>query len=252
VPPVRLPHQRDIILGPLVNSPVEKGTKKMHTVAIAHELAKEPTLADTRIKIEEAVDNVIAALPKPDELSDEERRGIIARYASVLEGNFIYWMTAAYLSVRSEDARPIIVDNLLEEVRDSHPVMLRRFTIAADALPTREDTLVVNYELNNVRLFLGKLRGVQALVTMAFFEGFIQKFMAYLADLAIARGSSDLEYTDVHGVCDIAHTEGLIQALSTEMELSPLAAGENLMEGVGLLQSLLHRVIYGNNSVAMA
>ena len=71
------------------------------------------------------------SLPRVDQLSSEQRRGMIARYTAVLEGNFIYWMTAAYLSVKSEAARPIIIENLMEEVRDSHPAMLRRFAIAA-------------------------------------------------------------------------------------------------------------------------
>ena len=99
----------------------------------------------------------MGSLPKPEQLSSEERRGMIARYTSVLEGNFIYWMTAAYLSVQSEEARPIIIDNLLEEVRDSHPAMLRRFAIAAGAMPTKEDALAINDELTNARLFFGKL-----------------------------------------------------------------------------------------------
>ena len=45
--------------------------------------------------------------------------------------------------------------------------------------------------------------GVQNLLTMAFFESFIQQFMAYLADLAEAQGSVERVYTDVHGVCDV-------------------------------------------------
>src|ERR1700733_9762045 len=219
----------------------------MHTLAVAPEIS-ESTLAATKTRLDQTIDHIIVSLPRPDQLSSEQRRGMIARYTSVLEGNFIYWMTAAYLSVQSEEARPIIIDNLLEEVRDSHPAMLRKFAIAADAVPTKEDTLAVHEELTSARLFFGKLSGVQTLVAMAFFEGFIQKFMAYLADLAIAQGSSELEYTDVHGVCDIAHTEGLIQALSTEMVLSPLGPDANMFEGVELLEALLNRVVYGKNS----
>jgi hypothetical protein len=224
----------------------------MHTLAVAPEVSNESSLAATKLRIDQAIDNVMASLPKPDQLSNEERRGMIARYTSVLEGNFIYWMTAAYLSVQSEEARPIIIDNLLEEVRDSHPAMLRRFAMAADAMPTKEDTLAVHEELTKARLFFGKLSGVQTLVAMAFFEGFIQKFMGYLADLAIAQGSTELEYTDVHGVCDIAHTEGLIQALSTEMALSPLAHDAKMFEGVELLEGLMDRVMYGKNTTVPA
>ncbi len=223
----------------------------MHTLAVAPEIS-ESTLAATKTRLDQTIDHIIVSLPRPDQLSSEQRRGMIARYTSVLEGNFIYWMTAAYLSVQSEEARPIIIDNLLEEVRDSHPAMLRKFAIAADAVPTKEDTLAVHEELTRARLFFGKLSGVQTLVAMAFFEGFIQKFMAYLADLAIAQGSSELEYTDVHGVCDIAHTEGLIQALSSEMTLSPLGPDANMFEGVELLEALLNRVVYGKNSAVAA
>ena len=222
----------------------------MHTLAVAPEISE--STAATKTRLDQTIDHIIVSLPRPDQLSSEQRREMIARYTSVLEGNFIYWMTAAYLSVQSEEARPIIIDNLLEEVRDSHPAMLRRFAIAADAVPTKADTLAVHEELTKARLFFGKLSGVQTLVAMAFFEGFIQKFMAYLADLAIAQGSSELEYTDVHGVCDIAHTEGLVQALSTEMTLSPLSPDANMFEGVELLEALLNRVVYGKNSALAA
>ena len=140
---------------------------------------------------------------------------IVARYTAVLEGNFIYWMTAAYLSAKSEEARLIMLDNLREEIGDCHPHMLRKFTIAAHAFPTDADALDVHRDLTNVRLFLGRLSGVQNIVTMAFFEGFIQQFMGYLADLAVAQGSEELVYTDVHGVCDVA---ALTRAFSRSLD----------------------------------
>ena len=190
------------------------------------------------------IEEVMAQLPDPPRLTAEQRRGIIARYSAVLEGNFIYWMTATYLAVRSEKARPILIENLHEEIRDSHPVMLRKFAIAAHAFPKDSDALAVDAELNRVRLFLGKLQGVQSLLTMAFFEGFIQKFMAYLAELAVAQGSKELEYTDVHGVCDIAHTDGLFRAVALEMAHYPVAPETDLFEGVDLLRTLIHSIIY--------
>jgi hypothetical protein len=215
----------------------------MNTFAFAPELTTESVLAATKIRVDQTIDEVMNSLPRVDQLSSEQRRGIIARYTAVLEGNFIYWMTAAYLAVKSEAAHPIIIDNLTEEVRDSHPAMLRRFAVAAHAYPTDSDALAVDHELTQMRLFFGRLSGVQILVTMAFFEGFIQRYMSYLADLAVAQGSSELEYTDVHGVCDIAHTEGLIQALSMEMALDPLSPDADIFEGVRLLESLVNRVV---------
>src|SRR2546423_15528817 len=93
------------------------------------------TLSIRETSIQERINRIIgyilACLPDPKQLSEDQRRGIIARYTAVLEGNFIYWMTATYLSARSKEARPILLENLLEEVRDSHPAMLRRFALAA-------------------------------------------------------------------------------------------------------------------------
>jgi hypothetical protein len=201
---------------------------------------------ETSIKqqINNMINDLMASLPDTKHLTSGERRGIIARYTAVLEGNFIYWMTATLLAVQSEDARPILLDNLHEEVRDSHPAMMRRFAIAAHAFPTDEDALAVHDDLTKVRLFLGRLSGVQSVLTMAFFEGFIQRFMAYLANLAKAQGSVDMEYTDVHGVCDIAHTDGLFRALSVEMAVNPLEPKMDMFEGVYLLRTLIENIVF--------
>jgi hypothetical protein len=190
-----------------------------------------------------AIEDLLAQLPNPKRLSADQRRGIIARYTAVLEGNFIYWMTGAYLSVGSEQARMIIADNLLEEVRDSHPRMLREFALAAQAVPTDTDARAIHRDLTNVRLFIGRLPGVRIVIMMAFFEGFIQRFMSYLAELAEAQGSTEMEYTDVHGVCDVAHTEGLFNALAEEMTLNPPEPSTDLFEGVDLLSALIQSIV---------
>src|SRR5450755_2315718 len=140
------------------------------------ETLNDSELASIQEHVERAIDRLLTSFPCPAQLSGEQRRGIVARYSAVLEGNFIYWMTGAYLAVRSEKARSIIMDNLHEEVRDSHPRMLRCFTVAAHAMPTDHDVMAVHEDLTNVRLFVGRLSGTRILVMMAFFELFIQKF----------------------------------------------------------------------------
>jgi hypothetical protein len=194
--------------------------------------------------IEQEINNLMAWLPNPAKLSTDEGRGIIARYAAVLEGNFIYWMSATYLAVRSGEAKAIIEGNLLEEVKDNHPGMLRRFTLAAQAAPTEVDRSLVDRDLQNVREFVGKLSALEILLMMAFFEGFIAKFMAYLADLAAERGSSEMVYTDVHGVCDISHTQGLFSAYEAELAITKNALPvEELLGGVNLLRTLIATII---------
>jgi crotonobetainyl-CoA:carnitine CoA-transferase CaiB-like acyl-CoA transferase len=84
---------------------------------------------------------------------------------------------------------------------------------------------------------------------MAFFEGFIQRFMAFLAELARRQGSAEQEYTDVHGVCDVAHTQELFHALAAEMALNPLEPATNLFEGVELLCALIRTIVDGGSDL---
>jgi hypothetical protein len=203
----------------------------------------ESPVTSLKDKTAAIIDELIDSLPDPTQLSREERRGINARYTSVLEGNFIYWMTAAVIAAKAEESRPILLENLYEEVHDCHPQMLRKFAVAANAFPTDKDFLAVHDDLTKVRLFLGKLSPVESVLTMGFFEGFIQRFMSYLADLAAEQGSTEMEYTDVHGVCDIEHTAGLFKVLAAEMALTPPEPGADLFEGVTLLRTLIEQVI---------
>src|SRR5436190_15350517 len=217
----------------------------MTSAVAAVAASSDPKTAPIQARIDREIEDLLASLPNPEELPAAGRRGIIARYSAVLEGNFIYWMTGAYIAASSDAARTKIMDNLREEVRDSHPGMLRRFAIAADAVPDADDAEAVYQNLTNVRLFIGRLSPVPIVVTMAFFEGFIQRFMPYLADLASRQGSSEMEYTDVHGVCDVTHTQELFNALESEMALSrPVPDGE-MFEGVELLRTLIRNIVSG-------
>jgi hypothetical protein len=215
----------------------------MNTATITIQNPNQTLGASIQDDVGDAIEDLLAQLPNPKQLSADQRRGIIARYTAVLEGNFIYWMTGAYLATGAAEARSIILDNLLEEVRDSHPRMLRKFAIAAHAVPTDSDAAAIHRDLTKVRLFVGRLSGVRIVVMMAFFEGFIQRFMSYLAELAEGQGSAELEYTDVHGVCDVAHTDGLFRALGSEMALQAPEPATDLFEGVDLLSALIKNII---------
>jgi hypothetical protein len=202
-----------------------------------------PTVVSLQSHVESRVHDLLTSLPDPEHLSADERRGIIARYSAVLEGNFIYWMTGAYLSVKSDESRQILLHNLYEEVRDCHPGMLRKFAVAAHAFPSDSDAMAISQDLMKVRLFVGRLSSVPAVLMMAFFECFIQGFMAFLAELAELQGSVEQEYAVVHGVCDIVHTQELFQALQAEIKLDPPKSSACLFEGVDLLKNVIQIII---------
>jgi hypothetical protein len=218
----------------------------MTAAAVGVMTSSGSAIAPIQAHIDREIEELLATLPDPEHLTAGQRRGILARYTAVLEGNFIYWMTGAYIAAGSDEARAKIIDNLREEVRDCHPGMMRRFAIAADAVPTEGDAAAVYRDLTNVRTFIGRLEAVPNVVAMAFFEGFIQRFMPYLADLARRQGSSEMEYTDVHGVCDIPHTQELFNALEAELRLTPAVPPEKLYEGVGLLRTLMQNIVVNN------
>src|SRR2546426_5546849 len=196
--------------------------------------------------IDRAVHDLLASCPDPERLTADERREFTSSASAVLEGTSIYWMTGAYLAFASAEAHAIIQDNLREEVRDNHPGMLRRFAIAAHAVPTDLDSFAVYRHLENVRRFVGQLSAIKIVVMMAFFEGFITRFMPYLADLGVGRGSAERQYRDVHGIVDVVHTEGLFRALEAEMLLRPDVAEPTaaLFTGVEILQTLIQNVIH--------
>jgi hypothetical protein len=56
-----------------------------------------------------------------------------------------------------------------------------------------------------------------------------------------------MEYTDVHGVCDVTHTQELFRALEAEMELAPALPEKDLFEGVELLRTLLQSIVVNTN-----
>ena len=222
------------------------------TTSVETQATTECIPPGTRERIDQTIHNLLASLPDQEELSPVDRRGIIARYTAVLEGNFVYWMTSAYLSVKSPEAHQIVDDNLREEVRDNHPGMLRKFAMAAHAVPTDTDIMAVHGPVHEVRKFVGGLRSESILPMMAFFEGFIQRFMPYLANLAIKQGSSELEYTDVHGVVDIGHTEELYRALNAEVLLAQSGPDQTkLLEGVEILRKVLETVIHSGHAKKM-
>ena len=74
--------------------------------------------------------------------------------------------------------------------------------MAAHAVPKDSEALAVYRNLLG-RLFIGRLSPVPIIVMMAFFEGLIQRFISFLAEIGKLQGSADQEYTDVHGVCDV-------------------------------------------------
>jgi len=220
----------------------------MNVQVTQHSRASKPTGNNSLSRtLELCVEELIASFPQPTALSAAERCEIVARYGAVLEGNFIYWMTGCFLAANSEEARSIIRENLLEEVRDGHPEMLRKFVRKAGAIRSEAHINAVETNLARVRTFVSRLSPTALIAMMAFFEMFIQRFMPILEKIAVLQGSAELEYTRVHGTCDIVHSQELVRAL--EAEFAFVSPSQKIyaetFDGVDLLRALIRDIVFG-------
>ena len=59
-----------------------------------------------------------------------------------------------------------------------------------------------------------------------------------------------MEYTDVHGVCDVTHTQELFRALDAEMTLARPIPESELYEGVRLLRTLIQNIVFNSSQAA--
>ena len=98
----------------------------------------------------------------------------------------------------------------------------------------------------NVRLFIGRLAAVPIVVDDGLLRGLHPALHAVPRRARQAAGVVGLEYTDVHGVCDITHTEELFSALETELALAPPLPPSETFEGVELLRTLMQNIVVNN------
>ncbi len=201
----------------------------MSSTLLARQLQDELSGDPIQQRIAAIVDEMMAQLPNPQQLTAEERRGIIARYSAVLEGNFIYWMTATFLAVKSQRSASDFAREPFRGVPRLSPGNDAQVRHRSSRIPDRPRCARVGANLTRMRLFLGRMQGVPSLVSMAFFETWIQRFMPFLAALAAAQGSTEMEYTDVHGVCDVAHSQELFRAVAIELGQQPGEPGDKYL-----------------------
>ncbi len=152
-------------------------------------------------------------------ISIVEAKDIIGRYTAAVEGNFVPWMTAALVYAKSPSGRYAAKENLEVEISDNHQGMLRDFATSANAEPSLEHYQTVQEEITSMRKLIGKGNGLEALTVMATLENTSSIFIPYLADLAKKRGSTNLQYTNIHGEADKEHAQQFIWAIEDEIKL---------------------------------
>jgi len=168
-------------------------------------------------RIEELKRAVKKYLPNLNQLSDEQARSLLKRYAAAIEPNFTYWMSAAVVSAKTQQGRYAATENLEVEIRDDHRGMLRNFVAQVGALPDRSVHDAVRSAVYPLHELASELNGTANLTIMAILENTSAVFIPYLERAAKNLGAKDLTYTKVHGEADIEHAKQFAWALKYEL-----------------------------------
>ncbi|MBI2106582.1 iron-containing redox enzyme family protein [Candidatus Woesearchaeota archaeon] len=159
-----------------------------------------------------------------------------------IEGNFLSWMGGASISARSVLSKFAVDENLLVEIKDNHPGMLRKFAKECKAEPNSEDYKYSENETNAVRKIVAELSGIKAITLMATLENTSSTFIPFLAELGKKLGCKDFTYTDVHGEADIEHANQFLEALTDEQYLGYPTPEKDIDNTIRITLILLKKV----------
>jgi len=165
--------------------------------------------------------NVREALVAPDSLSDDQCRRIIRRYTAGVGSNFVNWLAAGTVSCRSLEARYATAENLLIEIRDDHPGMLRDFAKSSAAEPETEDYRYAQAEARHVQDRVSEMSGVFLIALVGTLENVSLDYIPWLGIISERLGNDNMRYVDIHGEADIEHARQFHWALEMEAALHP-------------------------------
>lgn len=177
-------------------------------------VTSEPS-SNMKEKLEKVRERVRLTLPTGD-VTNEVASHILRRYTAAIESNFVAWMGAATITVRSVQGRYASQENLWVEMKDDHAGMLRKFAKNASAEPTTSDYTDVADAVANIRAMVGEMSGLKTLTLMAVLENTSVEFIPLLEKFAVQLGSSNTSYTKAHGEADAAHAQQFVWALEQE------------------------------------
>jgi hypothetical protein len=200
--------------------------------------------------LEELKREVARYMPAADIHATPAVRRLVT-YRDAIAPNFVPWMTHVWVRCKSDFAREACQDNLLCEVKEDHPQMLRDYVAQVERQFVREQLeqwpvpswLSAAVPHINFITALTQRSAIDGLLVMAALENtslvFIPRMKAWGESLRFA----DFTYVDKHGVADIAHADEFRKAVEAEaaaqnVALSSLAQSPAL----GTVNDLLYSI----------
>jgi hypothetical protein len=197
---------------------------------------------EVRVLIEQAKKEVMTYLEQ--DINKERAQHIIARYHAAVLGNFVPWMAAAAVSARSVEARFACEENIFVEMHDDHPGILEVFTRETHANLYGDETEKVKNSVAAMRKTISKMHGIKNVTVCAILEGTSEVFIPYLAKLSKLCESNNQQYTDIHGIADVAHADRFVWALAHESH-HHTDAEDAIKVSINETLALLKAIFYG-------
>ncbi|HEU4411399.1 MAG TPA: hypothetical protein VFS43_39475 [Polyangiaceae bacterium] len=167
---------------------------------------------------------------------------VLRTYADAFAPNFVVWLATAWNGAQSPLAREICRTNLLTEVGEDHPRMLREFV----------GPLVERFaggpsaELDPILRKITSLTAnrLDALLVVAGVESASVRFMPWVAEAASSLDSRSSRYVELHLAADVSHSGEMVDALRAEARSDALMTSENGGSGALLAVESLVRLIF--------
>lgn len=158
-------------------------------------------------------------------LTDAQLAAVLLTYRMVFARSFTKWMCAVWNGLGQSEARAIVQANLLCEVGQEHPLMLRRLVsplISGDnpspaelaTGKTYSELIHTIFEIDTVC----ETMPIAGLVVLTFLENLSQVFIPWLKQAADRLGLEDQEYLAVHGEADVDHATEFCRAVPLAWE----------------------------------
>ncbi|MBP9750590.1 MAG: iron-containing redox enzyme family protein [Candidatus Peribacteraceae bacterium] len=192
-------------------------------------------------KVGDLKEEVRRLLPNPASLEPARLRAIVRTYG-LFADKFVPWLTIVHDAQPPGAGRDACRDNLLCEIEEDHPRLLREFLAQIEVGErdiTRIESHVARCQPWITAIDAHCRQPVPGLALITGLEHASLAFVPWLKEVANMLRLGQVRYLETHGEADIAHARELEQALAKS------GGGDEVFLAFGLVHALLRDIFTG-------
>lgn len=200
-----------------------------------------------RQQLELANNRLSGLLRKPDELSTEQAKGIVASFGAAIRPNMVLWKTMAHETALSPQSQAVLKQSLIDDQERPRNDMLRAFSESCGIPTTTDIYQKVEQPVAMLHNTLDMNDPVRSMAIITTLQSASTIFIPYLVNLGKKLGATNFTYTDTVGDENPALAEDLIEGLIEEMahgdETEPI---DSLTKGIRRTEQFLEAILTTN------